>query len=246
MGCPRPNVPNKNPRNWMDLHPVLRDRLWTARVDAMKERLSLELNSGGRSDGQQWDLRHGRVPRGQECNPAYKGSPTTAVPGRSRHRNLSFDISAADMMGTGLGWLHRHQADYGIHFPVPGEAWHAEPTKAAPRKSILPYGSTGGTPPKVDPNKGRPWRAFAKNVTDKAIYAAGGHFDEVVELQRLLKELNFYWGGVDGAYFAETVNAVIWFKEAASWKVKGKKDRSSGVTLDLVVALRALVKAKKA
>lgn len=242
MDCPRPNVPSLNAKSWLDVHYVLRDRLWTARVDAAKEGLRLELNSGGRSDGQQWDLRRGRVPRGQECNPAYKGSPTTAVPGRSRHRNLSFDISAADMMGTALGWLHRHQREYGIHFPVPGEAWHAEPTRTAPTKRTLRYGTYDAP---ADPNEGRDWRAFAKNVTDKAVYNAGGHVAEVTELQRLLKELDFYWGRIDGLYYAETVNALIWFKEAASWKVKGKKDRSSGVTLELIVALRALAKAKK-
>lgn len=246
MGCPRPDVPSLNAKAWGDVHVELRNRLWTARHDAMAQRLTLELNSGGRSDGQQWDLRHGRVPRGQECNPAYKGSPTTAIPGRSRHRNLSFDISAADMMGTGLGWLHRHQADYGIHFPVPGEAWHAEPTRTPPKVRIIAWPGAAPPPVKVDPNTGRPWRAFAKNVTDKAIYEAGGRNDEVAELQWLLKELGFYWGRIDGLYFAETVNAVIWFKEAASWKTKGKKDRSSGVTLPLVGALRSLVKAKRA
>lgn len=242
MSCPRPNVRNLDPRSWADLDKTLRDRLWTARIYALREGLRLELNSGGRSDGQQWDLRHGRC-RGRECDRRCKGKPTTAVPGRSNHRNLSYEISAGDMMGTGLSYLHRNKARFGIHFPVPGEAWHAE-NYGHPTVQIIEWPNLAPAPP-PSPNAGRPYKQFKANVTDASIYADGGRDNQASELQWLLKELGYFHGPITGNYFAQTVAAVQAYKRAANWRdSKGKRDTSSVVSAVLVDTLKAYVALK--
>jgi hypothetical protein len=53
--------------------------------------------------------------------------PSVARPGTSRHetgRAADLDIS----WGAPFGWSHVHavSADYGLHYPVRGEAWHVE------------------------------------------------------------------------------------------------------------------------
>lgn len=245
MGCPRPNVPNLDPKSWRDVHVVLRNKLWTARILVRRLGLTLELNSGGRSVGQQWDLRHARCP-GRECDPACKGHPTTALPGRSRHRNLSEVISAADMMGTGLSYLHQHQRELGIHFPVPGEAWHAE-NKGQPTIEIIawPNLAPAPVPVEVDPNAGRPFKQFRANVTDASVYAAGGRDNEVSEIQMLLAELGFFHGQPTGNYFTQTVAAVQAYKRAANWRTKdGKPDTSSVVSPLLAETLRTFAAMK--
>lgn len=244
-GCPRPDVPNLDPRSWRDLHKTLRDKLWTARIYALREGLRLELNSGGRSDGQQWDLRRGRCP-GRECDRRCKGNPTTAVPGRSNHRNLSYEISAADMMGTGLSYLHRNKARFGIHFPVPGEAWHAE-NYGRPTVQIIEWPNPApiAPAPAPDPNLGRHYIQFGANVTDASIYAAHGRDNQASELQWLLKELGFFHGPITGNYFAQTVAAVQAYKKAADWRwLSGGPDRSPVVSAVLVDTLKAYVALK--
>ncbi len=242
MGCPRPNVPNKDPKDWGAIAEPLRSRLWTGKVRARAEGKVIGLTSGARSAGQQWDLRHGRVPAGQECNPAYKGSPTTAIPGRSRHENTGPDHCAADMSGA-LSWLHQHAADLGIEFPVPGEAWHAQPAKKAPRWPIIPYGDGDGAPQvlvKPDPNAGRTWRGFRAGASDLGIYLAGGHRYEVSELQLLL---GFRGAQVDGIHGPKTVAAwVAWQDRQAKrfpldprWKVPA---RNSAVTAWRIAQIR--------
>lgn len=241
-GCPRPPGRNLDAKSWADLHKTLRDRLWTARIYAAREGLRLELNSGGRADGQQWDLRRGRCP-GRECDRRCKGSPTTAVPGRSNHRNLSYEISAADMMGTGLSYLHRNKGRFGIHFPVPGEAWHAE-NYGRPTVQIIGWPNLAPAPA-PNPNAGRPYKQFKANVTDASIYAAGGRDNQASELQWLLKELGFFHGPITGNYFAQTVAAVQAYKRAANWRdSKGKPDTSSIVSAVLVDTLKAYVALK--
>ena len=241
MGCTRPNVRNLDPRSWADLHKTLRDRLWTGRILAARKGLRLELNSGGRSDGQQYDLRHGRCP-GRECDRRCKGKPTTALPGRSNHRNLSEKISAADMMGTGLSFLHQHQDEYGIHFPVPGEAWHAE-NHGRPTVEIIEWPNLAPVRPDLD--AGRTFKQFKANVTDDSVYAANGLRHEVSGWQMILAELGFFHGPITGNYFTQTVEATQRFKEAASWRdPQGKRDRSSVVSALLYTTGEALVRAK--
>lgn len=235
-GCPRPKVPNLDPKSWRDVHKTLRDRLWTARIHAARAGLRLELNSGGRSDGQQWDLRRSRCP-GRECSRSCKGKPTTAIPGVSNHRNLSAKISAADMMGTGLSYLHAHQREFGIHFPVPGEAWHAE-NKGTPTVQIIEWPNLAPAPT-PSPNAGRPYKQFRANVTDASVYAAGGRDNQISELQWLLRITGFFSGPITGNYFDQTVKAVQAYKRAANWRdPKGKRDTSSVVSPVLVETLR--------
>jgi hypothetical protein len=240
--CPRPEVRNLDPRSWADLHKTLRDRLWTARIHALREGLRLELNSGGRSDGQQWDFRRSRCP-GRECNRACKGNPQTALPGRSNHRNLSYEISAADMMGTGLAYLHRNKARFGIHFPVPGEAWHAE-NYGTPTVQIIEWPNLAPAPA-PSPNVGRPYKQFKANVTDASVFAAGGRDNQISELQWLLKDLGFFRGNITGGYYDQTVKAVQAYKQAANWRDRnGKRDTSSVVSAVLVDTLKAYVALK--
>ena len=199
-GCPRPNVPPKDPKALADVAEPLRSIVHTAIIDARAEGLSLYLVSGGRSDGQQWDLRHGRVPAGQECNPAYPGHPRTAIPGRSNHRNLSPKISAADMGGA-LGWLHTHAADYGIHFPVGGENWHIELTGHPPLRPIIPFYAPVAR-----------WIPVQAGDTNATIRARGGLDNEVTEPQLILAHLGYRPGPVDGTYGAGSQAAMVRFK----------------------------------
>ncbi len=241
MSCPRPNVPNKNPKDLADVAEPLRSMMNTAIIRARAEGRTLYLVSGGRSDGQQWDLRHGRCP-GRECDRRCKGKPTTALPGRSNHRNLSEKISAADMMGTGLSFLHQHQGEYGIHFPVPGEAWHAE-NHGRPTVEIIEWPTLA--PVRPDPDAGRTFKQFKANVTDDSVYAASGLRHEVSGWQMILAELGFFHGPITGNYFTQTVEATQRFKEAASWRdPQGKRDRSSVVSALLYTTGEALVRAK--
>jgi len=201
IGCKRPNVPPKDAKALADVAEPLRSYLHTAIIDARAEGLSLYLVSGGRSDGQQWDLRHDRVPHGHECDPAYKGNPRTAIPGRSNHRNLSPTIAAADMGGA-LAWLHRHADDYGIHFPVPGENWHAEITGRTPLRPIIPFNAPVAR-----------WLPIRAGDTNATIIARGGLANEVTEVQLILARLGFQPGAVDGRYGPGSQAAMTRFKQ---------------------------------
>lgn len=132
-----------NNKDLGELAEPLRSRL--AQMIADAPRRGLVLVSGKRTDYQQYMLRVGRVPRGQEWNPAYKGRPLTAIPGRSNHRNLSADIAAADIGGRDLAWARANAHRYGLHFPIPSEDWHAEP-HGTPTVPITPYRPTSHTP----------------------------------------------------------------------------------------------------
>ena len=79
----------------------------------------------------------------------------------------------------------------------------------------------------------RPFRTFARDATDAAIYAKGGQPTQVSDLQRLL--------GVtaDGIYGPKTVAAVVAFKTQAAWTTADgrKNDRTSTVDARLIDAL---------
>lgn len=206
-GCPRPTDPPKDAKALRDVAEPLRSYMNTAIIDARSRGLALYLVSGGRSDSQQWDLRHGRVPAGQECNRAYKGKPPTAVPGRSRHRNTGkFEngklVAAADMGGA-LTWLHTRQACYGIHFPVAGENWHVEVTGRAPTCTIIPFDAPVAR-----------WVPFGAGETNATITGRGGLPFEVSEVQLILTRLGFNPGTVDGRYGPSTQAAMARFKAA--------------------------------
>lgn len=244
--CPEPPGPDYNSKDWGALDKTLRDALWTAKLYIERTwRLRLELNSGRRSRRQQWRLRRGRVPRGQECNPAYKGNPPTAIPGASKHQNESKERSAADMMGSGLGKLHEIQNLVAIHFPVRGENWHAENNlKRKPTIPIIEWPNRGPSAPAPkpnDPNEGRSWIGFAKNVSDAGIYAAGGRNDEVAELQMMLNKVGNYGLKVNGLYYSKSVTAWIDFQNdqyALDRKNPLWKKRSSSVDVDKIAVLR--------
>lgn len=147
-----PPVEYSDPKDIHQLWWELGARLHKAMVDfAAEGGKGAYLNSGKRTDYMQWLLRLGRVPRGQEWNPAYKGSPLTAIPGRSDHRNLSFAISAADIGGTAFKrWLRARQARYGVRFDIPSEDWHIT-CWGTPQVHCPPLGGVPVTPPRPDP-----------------------------------------------------------------------------------------------
>jgi hypothetical protein len=153
----------------------------------------LFLVSGKRTDYMQWLLRHERVP-GHECDPSYPCYPPTAIPGRSNHRNLSYDIAAADMGGIDLYWLGQNQRKYGLHRPISGERWHFE-CRGTPTVRILRYGQT------ADPNDGHHWVQIGPGDYDGVngnVYKRGGYNNEVAEAQIRLKNLaGRGWTGCD-------------------------------------------------
>ncbi|MDM7831573.1 D-alanyl-D-alanine carboxypeptidase family protein [Cellulomonas edaphi] len=77
---------------------------------------------GWRSNAQQ------RALRAQNCDAAGRCSPSTAVPGTSRHeRGLAIDFTVGgrslDYSSAGYAWMVAHASDYGLK-NLPGEAWH--------------------------------------------------------------------------------------------------------------------------
>jgi len=98
-------------------------------------------------------------------------------------------------------------------------------------KADLATGLAGTTAPAP-----RPFRTFAKDATDQAIYAKGGQAKQVTDLQKLL--------GIhdDGIYGPKSVAAVVAFKTKAAWTTAdGKKnDRTSTVDARFIDALRNL------
>lgn len=199
MAC-QPPESYANPRAIAELASPLRERV--AQLVHGAPTGGLVLVSGRRTPWQQWLLRHQRCP-GRECNPACKGRPTTALPGRSKHQ-LGL---AADLGGRELAWAGRVAGAYGLHRPVPGEPWHFEATDHAPSVPI------GQAPAQ------RTWRPFRPGATDQSILAAGGRDNEVTELQLRLEALAQSWragelrpGPVDGQYGPRSQGAVTAFK----------------------------------
>ena len=213
MTC-RPPVDYANPRDLAQVAEPLRSRLWTAINDSPNG--GLILVSGKRTDWQQYLLRQSHGCKGRECDRGCKGTPTTAVPGRSNHRNLGGSVAAADMGGIDLDWLGRHEADYGLHRPVPGEKWHFE--VAGPAKvKIHAYGTTPNA------NDGRSWVPIYPGDTDGirgSVYKRGGYDNEVAEIQIRLSKLAKAWkikalhpGAIDGIFGPGTGAAVALFKQ---------------------------------
>lgn len=205
MAC-KPPVEYADPRDVGQLAEPLRSRIAQAIKDAPTG--GLILVSGKRTDWQQWLLRHDRCP-GRECDPGCKGSPTTARPGRSNHRNISADIAAADMGGRDLDWLIANERKYGLARTVPGEKWHFEVVGPA-TVPITPYGK---------PSKPPKWIPFKAGDSDKSIFRAGGMDNEVSELQLRLSALSESWknprldpGAIDGDYGPKSQAAVKEFK----------------------------------
>lgn len=122
--CERPNVPRSDAKDLGELEKPLRDRIWTAMQHSPRKSAGgpsgLALVSGYRDPGSQWDLRHERVPHGQECNPRVKAYPATAVPYASDHGRRK----AADIGGVDLLWLYRNCRAFGLWHNVSTENWH--------------------------------------------------------------------------------------------------------------------------
>lgn len=173
MGRGAPPVEYSDPKDIDQLHITLRYRLKKAMADFKAEGgLYAQLVSGKRTDYMQYLLRLGRVPRGEEWNPAYPGYPLTAVPGRSDHRNISQDISAADIGGTAFKrWLRARQKKYGVLFNISSEDWHIIPY-GTPQVNVnyspAPKPAPKPTPPKPAPTRQEPFTvAQYDDIDDK-------------------------------------------------------------------------------
>ena len=97
---------------------------------------NVTLTSGRRSTSQQYALRGQNGCAGREMDRGCKGSPTTAIPGTSKHEKGE----AADLGGD-LAFVRANAARLGIYPAVPGEPWHWQ--------SIIP--GTGSAWPDAGP-----------------------------------------------------------------------------------------------
>lgn len=202
MTC-KPPVEYADPKSVAELHEPLRSRIAQAEHDAPSG--GLFLVSGRRTPYQQWLLRHERCP-GHECDPAVKGHPTTALPGRSHHENRDSTHCAADMGGRDLDWLIAHEDSYGLYRAVRGEKWHFEP-KGNPTTHVTPWGHENPHP--VKPGV---WQPIHPGDTDAIIVGRGGLDNEVDELLIRLAKRKLYAGKIDGAYGPKGEAAVVAFK----------------------------------
>lgn len=150
MGCPRPVCPRSDPYDLGQLEKPLRDRVYTMMLASPTRGLTLV--SGYRDPARQWDLRHDRVPHGQECNPKVRAVPATAVPYASNHQKRK----AADLGGRDLPWAVTNHGRFGLVRAVPSEAWHYE-VGGRPSVPIVAYpGPTYDGQPAPTPNPAHP------------------------------------------------------------------------------------------
>ncbi len=98
---------------------------------ARKDGIGLELTSGFRTWGKQYELYQLYIKK--------KGNPA-AKPGRSNHQNgIAFDLNTGRKpTGAVYNWLHAHAAEHGFIRTVGNEPWHWEyqPDKAKSPKLI--------------------------------------------------------------------------------------------------------------
>lgn len=202
MSC-QPPVGYADPRDVGQLAEPFRSRIAQLIADAPTG--GLVPVSLRRTPWQQWLLRHDRCP-GRECDPACKGSPTTALPGRSKHQ-LGL---AADLGGRELAWARSRARAYGLHLPVRNEPWHFEPLELEPTVTVHPWRPPTAPAPA--------WVPFRPGDTDRTVVARGGPDNEVSELQLRLLALSRRWqqtelrpGPIDGVYGPSSQRAVVAF-----------------------------------
>lgn len=109
-----------------------------------------------------------------------------AKPGHSKHETgEAADLHFADAKTR--AWVHAHAAEFGIHFPVKGEAWHAEPIAA--RGSVGAPAAPGAAPLSqtitvTQPDAGAQAVEFARaqNPAETQAYGIGQQFDNFVQI----------------------------------------------------------------
>lgn len=132
-----------DPRDPNDLAEPLRSEV--LRLMAADPRVTL--TSGFRSNAQQVAARAANGCRGREYDASCKGSPTTAIPGRSRHESgQAADLADGTSGRTLIDALIR---DLGLNLirTVPGEPWHFEHASVAgrPVPAAGPQAEASGT-----------------------------------------------------------------------------------------------------
>lgn len=219
--CQRPNVPRSDAKDLGELEKPLRDRIWTAMQHSPRKSAGgpsgLALVSGYRDPGRQWDLRHERVPAGQECNPKVKAYPATAVPYASDHGRRK----AADVGGVDLLWLYRNCRAFGLWHNVSTENWHyvvsGTPTVRIIEYPGVAYDNAGPITPPVPPIPTPPKDTFLMALTDaqqKHVLArADQSRDEYEDLWATLQVLTEIVAGMSGKDAAEIDKRIKHFKQ---------------------------------
>jgi hypothetical protein len=103
------------------INPELLRRFNALAAAAQASGTSIGIGSGYRSVEQQIDLRRKNGCPDVWTSPASSCRVPTAIPGHSNHNHgLAIDITGDK------AWANAHAAEFGLHFPVPGENWHME------------------------------------------------------------------------------------------------------------------------
>lgn len=136
------------------LHPTFKDKIFGLLNDSRLSGL-VWVRSGVRTNQEQVALRRRNCGTSRWAiyykRPS-KCKPPTARPGTSRHETrkdgyaYAVDLDFAPHSDN-WGLLHTVARDYGVHFPVSSEGWHAEPTNA---HYVLPVRGHDEEEPDVD------------------------------------------------------------------------------------------------
>lgn len=117
---------------------------------ALKDGITLILNQGHRSFGQQMELRKKHLKDKSKINdeafllnaPSSEFSPPTGKPGWSNHHDGSaYDIKTRDDAGKYLpaySWLIKRAIEFGFIRTVPSETWHWEHRPGYAQYSVVP------------------------------------------------------------------------------------------------------------
>lgn len=107
-----------------DINPILLSRFSQLQAAARAAGFDISIGSGYRTVEEQIALRKANGCPDIWNSPASSCRVPTAIPGTSNHNHgLAIDIAGSK---EAKRWANQHGAEFGLHFPVPGEDWHVE------------------------------------------------------------------------------------------------------------------------